>query len=60
MSHPSLGEVRMQNVTPRLSRSPGRMSHAGPRVGEHNDEVYGTELGLAAAEIERLREGGVL
>jgi crotonobetainyl-CoA:carnitine CoA-transferase CaiB-like acyl-CoA transferase len=31
-----------------------------PRVGEHNAEVYGTELGLTAGELVALREAGVL
>lgn len=31
-----------------------------PRLGEHNDEVYGALLGLGDAEIERLRGDGVI
>jgi len=34
-----LGPVRMQNVFPRLSRTPGRIRHAGPRLGQHTDTV---------------------
>src|SRR4051812_13378352 len=40
-----LGSVRMQAVVPRFSGTPGRVRHAGPAQGEHNDEVY-AELGL--------------
>ncbi|HTO49833.1 MAG TPA: CoA transferase [Burkholderiales bacterium] len=54
-----LGEVRMQCVVPRFSDTPGAVRRAGPALGEHNDEVYGT-LGLAAADIERLRAAGVV
>ena len=36
-----LGRLRMQNVFPRLSRTPGRIRHAGPRLGEHQAEVLG-------------------
>jgi formyl-CoA transferase len=50
-----LGSVKMQNVTPRLSRTPGAIRHAGPRLGEHNREILEGELGLAPEEIERLR-----
>lgn len=34
-----LGPMRMQNVFPRLSRTPGRIRHAGPRLGQHTDTV---------------------
>jgi hypothetical protein len=36
------------------------VSHLGPEQGEHNEEVYVGELGLDAAEYERLREDGVI
>lgn len=54
-----LGPVRMQGVVPRFSRTPGRVRHAGPAVGQHNDEVYGG-LGLSAAEIAALRAARVI
>jgi crotonobetainyl-CoA:carnitine CoA-transferase CaiB-like acyl-CoA transferase len=34
-----LGPLRMQNVFPRLSRTPGRIKHGGPRIGEHSHDV---------------------
>lgn len=34
-----LGPLRMQNVFPRLSRTPGRIKRGGPRIGEHSQEV---------------------
>ncbi|MEV5880049.1 CoA transferase [Streptomyces sp. NPDC052101] len=36
---PELGTVRMQNVPFRLSVTPGHVRWAGPRLGEHTDEV---------------------
>jgi formyl-CoA transferase len=55
-----LGMVRMQNVASKFSRTPGRIRHAGPRLGEHTDEVYGEWLGLTASEIEDLRRDRVI
>lgn len=49
-----LGSLRMQGVVPRFSETPGRVRHAGPAIGQHNEEVYGG-LGLSAAEIAALR-----
>ncbi|MGD9886164.1 MAG: CaiB/BaiF CoA transferase family protein [Reyranella sp.] len=54
-----LGSVRMQGVVPRFSETPGRVRHAGPTIGQHNDEVYGA-LGLSAAEIAGLRARKVI
>lgn len=60
VDHPKLGAVKMQNVIPTLSVTPGRISHAGPELGEHNREVYVGELGLSDVELADLREQGVV
>ncbi len=54
-----LGSVRMQGVVPRFSETPGAVRHAGPAIGQHNEEVYGG-LGLSAAEIADLRARKVI
>jgi formyl-CoA transferase len=56
---PDLGPVRMQNVIPRLSETPGRIDHPGPELGEHNEEIF-EGLGLTAEELDRLRDHGVI
>jgi formyl-CoA transferase len=58
--HPDLGDLPMQNATPRLSATPGRVRSAGPALGEHNDEVYGTLLGLTPAERTDLKEAQII
>jgi crotonobetainyl-CoA:carnitine CoA-transferase CaiB-like acyl-CoA transferase len=45
------GGVRMQNVTGRLSRTPGRIRHAGPRLGENNREILIERLGFSEEEV---------
>lgn len=54
-----LGSVRMQGVVPRFSETPGAVRHAGPGMGQHNEEVYGG-LGLSGAEIAALRARKVI
>lgn len=55
---PDLGELKMQNVLFRLSETPGRIDHAGPRLGEHNEEVFAS-LGVTPERLSELREKGV-
>jgi len=57
---PDWGPVRMQGVHPRFSETPGQIRSTGPSArGAHNAEVFG-ELGLDAAELERLRADGTI
>ena len=57
---PDLGPVRMQNVVPTFSRTPGTIRWPGPtQMGEHNEEVF-RKLGLTESEMKRLKEKGVI
>jgi crotonobetainyl-CoA:carnitine CoA-transferase CaiB-like acyl-CoA transferase len=56
---PALGTVRMHNITPRLTGTPGRIRSPAPELGEHNAEVFG-ELGIDAAGLELLRAKRVI
>ena len=44
----------------RLSRSPWRLRHPAPKIGEHNQEIFCGELGLSAGELERLSSEGTI
>jgi crotonobetainyl-CoA:carnitine CoA-transferase CaiB-like acyl-CoA transferase len=55
-----LGSMRVQAPVPRFSATPGRVAHLGPRLGEHNTEVYGELLGLDTEGLQGLREQGVI
>ena len=55
-----LGSMRVQAPVPRFSATPGRVAHLGPRLGEHNTEVYGELLGLDTERLQGLREQGVI
>jgi len=55
--HPQFGHVAMQNVIPRISRTPGSIRWVGPRLGEHNDEILGGLLGLSNERVQALGAG---
>ena len=56
---PELGPIKMQNVLFRLSETPGEVNWSGPRLGEHNEEVY-EELGVDEKRLKELAEKGVV
>ena len=60
ITHPEFGELPMQNVFPKLSKTPGRVRAVGPELGQDNEAVYGNLLGLTADERERLHSEGVI
>ncbi len=57
---PDAGVLEMPGVIPKFSVTPGAVTHAGPPLGKHNEEIYGRWLGLSARAVEDLRLDGVL
>ncbi|MEV6342812.1 CoA transferase [Actinoplanes sp. NPDC051851] len=60
VDHPELGPLKMQNVAPRLSDTPGEVRWPGPALGASNEEIYGGLLGLSGEDLAGLRERGVI
>lgn len=52
--------IMVPNVVPRLSRTPGRIDHLGPRLGEHTEEILRDRLGMSDEEIATLRSQHVI
>jgi crotonobetainyl-CoA:carnitine CoA-transferase CaiB-like acyl-CoA transferase len=50
-----LGALPQPGVIPKLSATPGRVTHAGPALGRHTDEILSGLLGMSAADIAGLR-----
>jgi len=57
---PEIGAFPMQNVVPRLSETPGRVRWTGPKLGQHNDEVFKEVLGMSEEELDGLRRRGIV
>jgi formyl-CoA transferase len=58
--HPDFGELKMQNVAPKLSETPGSIRSPSPALGQHNDEIYRNLLGLDARAYESLKSRKVI
>ena len=57
---PDIGPFPMQNVVPRLSETPGEVRWTGPKLGQHNEEVYEKVLGMDEEDLDALRERGII
>jgi benzylsuccinate CoA-transferase BbsE subunit len=49
--HPVAGPLRIPGAPYRHSATPWRLARPAPRVGEHNGEIYGGELGVPEATL---------
>ena len=52
--------IAIPATMPLLSKTPGRIEHLGPALGEHNQEIYQALLGLDAAAIADLQEREII
>jgi formyl-CoA transferase len=59
-NHPKFGELRMQNVAPKLSLTPGTVRAAAPELGQHNDDIYRGLLGFSEQRLAGLRAAGII
>ena len=58
--HPDFGELRMQNVAPKLSETPGSVRAPSPGLGQDNDEIYLELLQLDRERYDDLRARKVI
>jgi len=57
VDHPTEGKLRMPDIPPRFSRTPGEVRHLQPRLGEHSVEIL-RESGFAQGEIDAMLKTG--
>ncbi|MBP2076906.1 CaiB/BaiF CoA transferase family protein [Oceanobacillus polygoni] len=60
IDHPRLGSIKIPGVVPKFSKTPGRIRHRAPDLGEQNDYIYREQLGISDEEITRLIKKGVI
>lgn len=57
---PLFGKVLHTGIVPHVPESPGVIRWAGPRIGQHTNEVLSGLLGMTQQQIEKLRELGAV
>jgi crotonobetainyl-CoA:carnitine CoA-transferase CaiB-like acyl-CoA transferase len=60
VEHRGAGTLRYPGAPYRHDETPWRISRPAPGVGEHNREIYGSELGVSDAALARFEEQGVI
>lgn len=57
---PEVGKMRFTNSAVKLSETPPEIKCPAPKLGQHNEEVYGTLLGYSASKISDLVKEGTI
>ena len=60
IDHSELGRVTVPHSPFRLSEHPITVPRPAPRLGQHNDEVFGAWLGVSDEELSHLKEEAVI
>ena len=60
VDHPTAGKVRMAGIPVKFSVTPASVRMPPPLLGEHNDAILRTWLGMSAASIDELKKEKVI
>jgi len=60
VQHPVAGRVTQPGAPFRMTATPWAVRRPAPRLGQHNEEIYGGRLGLSREELVVLREQGAI
>jgi crotonobetainyl-CoA:carnitine CoA-transferase CaiB-like acyl-CoA transferase len=52
--------LKMPGIIPKMSETPGTIEWAGPKLGQHTNEVLGDKINLSVDEIQKLKEKGII
>ncbi len=54
------GRIKMQNVVPKMSGTPGEIKWVGGELGEFNHKIYHDLLGLSDEEIQEMEKNNII
>ena len=60
VAHPQFKDLKMQNVFPKFSKTPGKVRWPGPALGEHNREIYRDLLEVSAEKFEEMAKRDII
>jgi len=60
LDHPEAGSLAYPGAPYKFSVTPWTIHRPAPLLGQHNDDVFGRELGIAPAQLAALRNEGVI
>jgi CoA:oxalate CoA-transferase len=60
IEHDEIGPITVPTSALRFHGADRRVTTPSPKLGQHNEEIYGDWLGLSAGEIAQLKAGGVI
>jgi len=60
LEYPGEGKIPIPGIAIKLSETPGTLDKRGPKVGEHNHEVYGAVLNYGDEKIYELKEAKII
>jgi crotonobetainyl-CoA:carnitine CoA-transferase CaiB-like acyl-CoA transferase len=60
IDHPIAGRLLYPGLPYQFSKAKRTAPKPAPLLGQHNDEVYGQQLHIATADLQRLRQAGVI
>jgi CoA:oxalate CoA-transferase len=58
--HPDLGRIPLPGTPIKLSLTSGRIGAHAPKLGEHNEEIYGDLLGFNPEKLSQLKQRGII
>jgi len=60
ITHPEAGKFRYPGAPFKMEKTPWAVRSPAPRLGEHNESVYGDLLGYDRKDLVRLRNAGII
>jgi crotonobetainyl-CoA:carnitine CoA-transferase CaiB-like acyl-CoA transferase len=60
IAQPVAGTHKYPGAPLKYQRTPWEIRTPAPTLGQHNDEIFGSRLGLSAAQIGELKKKGVI